>query len=103
MAQLVKNLPAISGDLGSIPGLGRAPGEGKGYPLVFCPGEPHELYSPWVTKSRTQLSNFQFHFLYLQTVDVCVMRAFKIHSVRNFQIFNTILFTMVTMLYITSS
>ena len=23
------------GDLGSIPGLGRAPGEGKGYPLPY--------------------------------------------------------------------
>ena len=24
------------GDLGSIPGLGRYPGEGNGYPLHFC-------------------------------------------------------------------
>ena len=24
-----------SGDLGSIPGLGRSPGEGKGYPLQY--------------------------------------------------------------------
>ena len=24
-----------AGDLGSIPGLGRAPGEGKGYPLQY--------------------------------------------------------------------
>ena len=31
-----------------IPGLGKSPGEGKGYPLpVFWPGEFHELYSPW--------------------------------------------------------
>ena len=37
------------GDLGSIPGLGRSPGEGKGYP-VFCPREFHELYSPWGCK-----------------------------------------------------
>ena len=36
------------GDLGSIPGLGRSPGEGEGYPTpVFWPGEFHELYSPW--------------------------------------------------------
>ena len=36
------------GDLGSIPGLGRSPGEGKGYPLqYFWPGEFHGLYSPW--------------------------------------------------------
>ena len=32
MAQLVKNLPAV-GDLGLNPGLGRSPGEGKGYPF----------------------------------------------------------------------
>ena len=25
-----------AGDLGSIPGLGRSPGEGKGYPLQYC-------------------------------------------------------------------
>ena len=31
-------------DLGSIPGLGRCPGEGKGYPLqYFWPGEFHGL------------------------------------------------------------
>ena len=39
MAQLVKNLPAIwetwVQSLVSIPGLGRAPGEGKDYPLQY--------------------------------------------------------------------
>ena len=30
---MVKNLPANTGDLGSIPGSGRSPGEGNGYPL----------------------------------------------------------------------
>ena len=25
-----------AGDLGSFPGLGRCPGEGKGYPLQYC-------------------------------------------------------------------
>ena len=29
------------GDLGSIPGLGRAPGQGHGPTLVFLPGESH--------------------------------------------------------------
>ena len=28
-----KNLPARAGDVGSIPGLGRSPGEGNGKPL----------------------------------------------------------------------
>ena len=46
------------GGLGSIPGLRRASGEGKGYPFqylqhsriptpVFWPREFHGLYSPW--------------------------------------------------------
>ena len=32
---LVKNPPAMQGDLGSAPGLGRSPGERKGYPLQY--------------------------------------------------------------------
>ena len=35
MAQLVKNPPVNAGDLGLIPGLGRSPGKGKGYPLQY--------------------------------------------------------------------
>ena len=34
VAQLVKNPPAMI-DLGSIPGLGRSPGEVKHYPLQY--------------------------------------------------------------------
>ena len=37
VAQLVKNLPSDAGDPGLIPGLGRPPGEGIGYPLQ-CSG-----------------------------------------------------------------
>ena len=33
MAQVVKNLPANAGDMGSVPGLGRSPGGGHGNPL----------------------------------------------------------------------
>ena len=45
-----------AGDLGSIPGLGRSPGEGSGYPLHYsCLGELHGQrslagYSPWQLK-----------------------------------------------------
>ena len=35
VAQLVKNLPAIYGDPGSIPGSGRSAREGIGYPLQY--------------------------------------------------------------------
>ena len=35
VAQLGKSLRAIEGDLGSVPELGRSPGEGIGYPLQY--------------------------------------------------------------------
>ena len=31
----VKNLPANAGDMGSIPGSGRSPGEGNGNPVQY--------------------------------------------------------------------
>ena len=62
-----------TGDLGSIPGLGRSPGEGNGYlpTLVFWPGEFHGWrtlagYSPWGLKEsdRTELlSLFNLHIM----------------------------------------
>ena len=40
---VVKNLPANAGDMGSIPGSGRSPGEGNGNPLqCFCLGNPKD-------------------------------------------------------------
>ena len=48
-------------DLGSIPGLGRSPGEGKGYPLQYSGLENSmDCIVHGVTKSRTQQSNFHF-------------------------------------------
>ena len=59
--QLVKNLPAMAGDLGSIPGLGRSPGEGKGYPLQDSGLENStDCIVHGVSNSRTRLSNFHF-------------------------------------------
>ena len=38
---MVKNPPVKAGDSGSIPGLGRSPGEGNGNPLQYtCLGNP---------------------------------------------------------------
>ena len=37
-------------DLGLIPGLGRSPGEGKGYPLQYSGLENSMDYSPWCWK-----------------------------------------------------
>ena len=51
------------GDLGSISGLGRSPGVGKGYPLQYSGLEnSKECVVHGVAKSRTQMSDFHFHF-----------------------------------------
>ena len=58
-----KNSVCNAGDPDSIPGLGRSPGEGNGYPPAFLPGEFHEQRSlvgyivHGVTKSRKRLSS----------------------------------------------
>ena len=61
MAQWSRNLPASAGDVGSIPGSGRPPGEGNGNPLQYsCLGNP--IDRAWwaivhgVTKRKTRLS-----------------------------------------------
>ena len=45
---MVKNTPANSGDVGSVPGLGRPPGEGNGNPLQYsCLGNPLNRRAWW--------------------------------------------------------
>ena len=50
---VVKNLPASAGDVidtGSVPGLGRSPGEGHGNPLGYsCLENPMDRGAWWVT------------------------------------------------------
>ena len=60
---VVKNPPANAGGVGSIPRLGRFPGEGNGNPLQYsCLGNPMDR-GAWqatvhgVAKSRTRLSD----------------------------------------------
>ena len=56
-------LSGNTGDLASIPGLGRSPGEEKGYPLQYSGLENSmDCIVGGVTKSRTQLSDFCFDF-----------------------------------------
>ena len=51
------------GDLGLIPGLGRSPGEGNGYPLQYSgPENSMDYIVHGVEKSWTRMSNFHFHF-----------------------------------------
>ena len=64
MAQMVKASGYNVGDLGSIPGSGRYPGEGNGNPLQYSCLENRMDRGAWwaavhgVAKSRTRLSDF---------------------------------------------
>ena len=68
MVQLVENPSAMretcnAGDMGLIPGLGRSPGEGKGYLLRYSGQENSMDYIVHgVAKSRTQLSDFSHSY-----------------------------------------
>ena len=68
------------GDLGSIPGLGRSPGEGKGYSLPYSGlVNPMDYTVYGVTKSRTRLSNFHTHSL----LDILCLLLGAVKSARN--------------------
>ena len=60
---MVKNPPTNAGDMGSVPGSGRFPGEGTGNPLQYSGLENPMDKGAWravahrVVKSRTRLSN----------------------------------------------
>ena len=68
MAQMVKESACRTGDLSSIRGLERSPGEGKGYPLQCSCLENFMDRGAWqaavhgAAKSRTRLSDFTFTF-----------------------------------------
>ena len=50
---VVKNLPAKAGEEGSIPGLGRSPGERNGSSLQYsCLGNPMDRGAWWATVHR---------------------------------------------------
>ena len=55
-----------AGDLGSVTGLGRSPGEGNSYPLQYSGLENSMDRGAWratvhgVTKSQTELSDFHY-------------------------------------------
>ena len=48
------------GDLGSVPGLERSPGEGKGYRLQYSGLENSMDFVHGAEKSQTQLSDFHY-------------------------------------------
>ena len=67
MTQMVKNLPTMGETWGLIPGSGRSPGEGNGYPLQYSCMENSKDRGAWgatiqeATKSQTRLNDGHFH------------------------------------------
>ena len=64
-----------AGDPGSLPGLGRSPGEGRGYPLPYSGLEnPMDCIVHGISKSQTRLSDFHFTWQIHQptTCSMCV-------------------------------
>ena len=57
-------------NVGSIPGLGRSPGEGKGYPLQYFGLENSMYYSPWGCKESDTTERLSFHFHTILTVNI---------------------------------
>ena len=68
VALVIKNLPANAGDQGSIPGMGRSPGEGNSYPLqgsFLANAMDREAwratYSPWGSKESYKTEQLSTH------------------------------------------
>ena len=88
VAQTVKASTYNAGDLGSIPGSGRSPGEGNGNPLQYPCLENHMDGGAWwatvhgVTKSWTRLRDFTFtspiaHSLFVKNFWICILQAYR--------------------------
>ena len=72
-----KEFTCNEGDLGSIPGLGRSPGEGNDYPLQYSGLENSMDFSPWGHKEsdmteRLSLSNI-FQFFLFSSISTAIM------------------------------
>ena len=76
-----KESACIEGDLGSIPGLGRSHGEGKGYPHQHSALENSMDYIVHgVTKSQTRLtftlSNYGISWAF-RMLHICILSCFE--------------------------
>ena len=68
-----------AGDLGSVPGLGRSPGEGKGYPLQYSGLENFRDYTGHVgakSDMTEQFSLTSFHFIPIAPSAQVIYRIF---------------------------
>ena len=74
-----------AGDVVSVSGLGRSPGEGNGNPLQYsCLENPMDGGAWWATghvvaKSRTQLRDFTFTF-FMKNTYICTATPLHLHT-----------------------
>ena len=66
-----------AGNLGSIHGLERSPGEGEGYSLQYS-GLENSLYSPWVCKESEMTEQLSFSLFFNQKI---CLKSIKPHVV----------------------
>ena len=64
-----KEIACNVGGVGSIPGLGRSPGEGNGNPLQYSGLENYGLYSPWGRKEFDTIKCLTLLHLHFQRLD----------------------------------
>ena len=81
-----------AGDLGSFPGLGRSPGDGKGYPLQYS-GLKNGLYSPWGRQESDTNEELSVNLSSTQWRKIFVQPKKKKKSCFNKAYFNPLLFT----------
>ena len=67
MAQLVKESACNVGDLSSIPGLGRSPGEGKSYPLQ-CSGLENSMDCMGLQRAGHNWATFTFTLVQIDDI-----------------------------------
>ena len=64
------------GELGLIPGLGRSPGEGKGYPLQ-CSGPENSMDCIVHGVAKLDMTDFHFSLSYLSVVWIAYSDDFE--------------------------
>ena len=73
------------GDLGSIPGLGRSPGEGKGYPLQYSGLENSvDCYSPWGCKESDMTECLSLFYAVVWGISTDKLQSFSFAQISMF-------------------
>ena len=102
---MVKRLAYNAGDLGSIPGLGRSPGEGNGNPLQYsCLENPRDRGAWWGPLGRKESDTTErLHFTLYTSFSITVEFPDKQLSLRSVSEWSSRVTTLGTFLALGSS